>query len=243
MRAVQTLRRGVAGWVAALISLMMLRAPHMAPAQSGTEARRSVDDRLAEFGAEAKSRLLPAFEASGVAWPPARFAFLGFKHENTLELWAANREGPFQWVKTYIVRAASGRLGPKLRQGDLQVPEGIYRIESLNPNSKYHVSLRLNYPNAFDRSYAAKEGRKDPGGDIMIHGRAVSVGCLAMGDPGAEELFLVAAKSGIAAGEVILSPVDFRVRDIPPDSDRVRVAWEDELYASIREALKRFRYE
>src|SRR5204863_8498878 len=64
----------------------------------------------------------------------------------------------------------------------LPISEGIYPIESLNPNSRFHLSLRIGYPNAFDRAQAAKEKRTNLGGDIMIHGNSVSIGCLAMGE-------------------------------------------------------------
>jgi murein L,D-transpeptidase YafK len=67
-------------------------------------------------------------------------------------------------------RVASGGLGPKLGAGDRQGPERIYAIESLNPNSLFHLSMRLNYPNEFDQMRAKQDGRSDLGGDIMIHG-------------------------------------------------------------------------
>jgi murein L,D-transpeptidase YafK len=119
-----------------------------------------------------------------------------------------------------------------LRKGDGQVPEGIYRIESLNPNSRYHLSLRVSYPNEFDRARAKREQRTNPGGDIMIHGGAASIGCLAMGDEAAEELFVLAALTGIRNITVVLSPVDFRKRDVssPP-------AGTEALYAEIRKQL------
>lgn len=89
--------------------------------------------------------------------------------------------------------AASGGPGPKLREGDLQVPEGVYRLTAFNPNSSYHLSLRVDYPNAEDRAaedraVARSDRRTSLGGDIFIHGKAVSIGCLAIGDPGIEEL-------------------------------------------------------
>ena len=82
----------------------------------------------------------------------------------------------------------SGRLGPKLKEGDRQVPEGLYRVESLNPNSRYHLSLRVNYPNEQDKSYGRLDGRNNLGTDIMIHGKDCSIGCLAMGDPSCDFL-------------------------------------------------------
>ena len=75
-------------------------------------------------------------------------------------------------------------------EGDKQVPEGFYRIELLNPNSRYHLSLRVNYPNADDIE-RAREDRRDLlnlGGDIMIHGGAESIGCIAIGNPAIEHL-------------------------------------------------------
>ena len=174
-------------------------------------AKRTTDDRLREFGTIARERWATYFETSGVTYPPKRIVFVAFKDRRVFETYAENDTG-FQFIRRMPVLAASGQLGPKLREGDKQVPEGIYEIESLNPNSAYHVSLRLNYPNAFDRSQAAKDGRTNLGGDIMIHGKSVSVGCIALGDEGAEDVFTLAADVGIKNVKVICSPVDFRNR-------------------------------
>ena len=80
----------------------------------------------------------------------------------------------------------------------------------------------------------------EPGSDIMIHGSTASIGCLAMGDPAAEELFVLAARTGIENIEVILSPVDFRMRELPPEMPSVP-AWMPPLYAEIRKKLAGFR--
>jgi murein L,D-transpeptidase YafK len=142
-------------------------------------------------------------------------------------------------LKTYPVLAASGGIGPKLREFDSQVPEGLYDIESLNPNSRYHLSLRVGYPNAEDRRHAKSDGRTNLGGDIMIHGSNVSIGCLAMGDPASEELFVLAALAGPSNVKVILSPIDFRKQEtvkIPagqPD-------WVPALHEQIKAALSRY---
>lgn len=126
-------------------------------------------------------------------------------------------------------------MGPKLRYGDFQVPEGFYRIESLNPNSAFHLSLRVNYPNRFDRAQAQSEGRTGLGGNIMIHGSNVSIGCLAMGDEAAEDLFVLASQTGRENIRLILSPVDFRQGDVP--ADEKRPAWVSALYREIKTAL------
>ena len=106
----------------------------------------------------------------------------------------------------------------------------------MNPNSRYHLSLRVDYPNAHDRAKAAVDGRTKLGGDIMIHCRAWSDGCFAMGDPAAEDLFVLAAETGLAHVSVILSPVDFRVRELPDKRPNVP-AWTTELYALIGQEL------
>ena len=147
----------------------------------------TVAERLDQFGTSATQRLQVYFQQANLDFPPPKIALLAFKDSKQLQLYAPNKQGAWQWVHTYPIQAASGGLGPKLREGDKQVPEGLYQVELLNPNSLFHVSLRLNYPNAFDKQMAALDGREQLGGDIMIHGKAKSIGCLAMGDPAAEE--------------------------------------------------------
>jgi murein L,D-transpeptidase YafK len=156
--------------------------------------------------------------------------------EKLLEIYAGADAQNLRFIHSYPVLAASGAAGPKLREGDLQVPEGIYPVDSLNPNSKYHLSLRIGYPNAFDRARAAVGGRANLGGDIMIHGGAVSVGCLAMGDTVAEDLLVLAADTGITNITVILSPLDFRQGKSVPVSDKFP-AWSETLYQTIRSNL------
>lgn len=199
--------------------------------------RKTIDDRLAEHGPAARERLAPHFERAGVAYPPRRVVMLGLKQERRLELYASDDDTkPLRFIRAYDVLAASGGPGPKLREGDRQVPEGVYAIESLNPNSKFHLSLRLNYPNAFDREMAARDGRTSLGGDIMIHGNAMSVGCLAMGDEAAEDLFILAAETGLPNIEVIVAPRDFRETAESPAA-ATQPNWVSDLYARLRERI------
>ncbi len=157
-----------------------------------------------------------------------------------LELWVADEQGRFRHLKTYSILAASGTLGPKLAEGDRQVPEGLYRIESLNPNSAFHLALRVNYPNEFDQAKGKADGRTELGSDIMIHGKSASIGCLAMGDEAAEELFVLAARAGIENVAVILSPVDFRVKELPANMPKVP-GWTAELYPRIKKELVNYK--
>jgi hypothetical protein len=194
-------------------------------------AKRTVEDRLQEFGGAARQRWAPHFKAAGASYPPKRVIFVALKGQRVFEVYAGD-ETRTNFLRRYPILAASGVLGPKLREGDRQVPEGIYEMESLNPNSAFHVSLRVNYPNAFDRAQAAKEGRTNLGGDIMIHGKSTSIGCIAVGDEAAEDLFTLAADAGIKNVRVICSPVDFRQRkDLPRDMKPV--LWTMELYQEI----------
>jgi murein L,D-transpeptidase YafK len=107
---------------------------------------KTVEDRLAEFGNVVAQRLEPQFRAAGLPYPPRAVTMIGIKQERLLEIHAAGDDGVFRLVCTYPILAASGVLGPKLKEGDRQVPEGIYRVPLLNPNSDFHLSLRLEYP-------------------------------------------------------------------------------------------------
>jgi hypothetical protein len=227
------------GILALAIFLIPFRARVKSAAASAIQifkGRKSIEERVTEFGEAVHSRLNSHFEAAGVVYPPKKFVLVGLKQEREVEVWAAGESGEFRYLKSYPILAASGTLGPKLAEGDQQVPEGLYKIESLNPNSLYHLALRINYPNNFDKTKAQAEWRTDLGSDIMIHGKSVSIGCLAMGDQAAEDLFVLAAKTGIENIGVILSPVDFRLRKpplLPPDAP----AWTRELYSEIRREL------
>ncbi len=171
-----------------------------------------------------------------MAYPPRELIFVGLKEEKTLEIYAKSGTNDFKLIHAYPILAASGVAGPKLREGDRQVPEGIYEIELLNPNSSYHLSMRIGYPNEFDRAQAAKEKRTKLGGDIMIHGKAKSVGCLAMGDEAAEDLFVLAADTDIKNITVILSPVDFRAgKSLPKDAKLTD--WTPALHEEVKARL------
>lgn len=121
-----------------------------------------------------------------VKFPPERVLFRAYKSERQLELWIGNEAKPLKLYKTFPVAAASGSLGPKRKEGDRQVPEGVYFIDRFNPRSSYYLSLGLNYPNTFDR---AMGDPNQPGSDIFIHGSNVSIGCLAMTDDGIREIY------------------------------------------------------
>jgi hypothetical protein len=214
------------------------RAVAAAPYTTPVPQLPTIEDRVAQYGPAARARLRPSFDAAGVPYPPARFLLLGLKQERELQLYAAGPDQPLRFVRAFAVLGASGGLGPKLREGDRQVPEGVYSIVYLNPNSRAHLSLALSYPNDFDRGQAAEDGRDSAtlGGDIMIHGGWHSVGCLAVGDQAAEDLFVLAADAHWEQAVVVISPVDFRTRTLPKGY-RPQTPWVQGLYAWLRDQL------
>lgn len=113
-----------------------------------------------------------------------------FKEEDRLELFVRNRATrKFELFRTYPIVAASGSLGPKLVEGDSQVPEGFYFVppEAMKPDSQFHLSFNIGYPNEYDRAH------QRTGTVIMIHGNHVSIGCLAMTDEKIEEIYTLCA--------------------------------------------------
>jgi len=220
-----------------LLTIALLAVPFRGRIREAIRGDKTVASRLNEYGPAARERWTPYFESAGIEYPPKKLVLVGLKLEETLRVYAAGPDGKMRFIRAYPILGASGDLGPKLREGDGQVPEGLYRIDWLNPNSAYHLSLHLTYPNSFDREMAWREGRRHLGGDIMIHGSNASIGCLAMGDEAAEDLFVLAADTGLSDIRVILSPLDFRT-DAPRTALPEEPAWVKQLYREIEAELK-----
>ena len=142
---------------------------------------------LARWRREASLRA--AFKSAGVTYPPEAIFLRALKREARLELWARTGATPFQLIRSYPITYSCGEPGPKRREGDRQVPEGFYEIDRFNPESNFHLSLGLNYPNASDR---LRSDQAQPGSDIFIHGGDGSIGCIPIGDENIEEVFLAA---------------------------------------------------
>ncbi len=207
-----------------------LPPPAMLPGQ------RTVEDILQVYGAYVTDKLHYYFTKAKVSYPPREVTFIALKQEKKLELWARDN-GEFRFIRDYYILAASGQDGPKLHQGDRQVPEGIYRITELNPNSHYHLSMKINYPNEFDLFHAALEGRTNPGSAIFIHGNTASIGCLAMGDQAIEELFVLTAQVGAEHVKVVIAPHDPRIYPLEADPEEFP-EWTSELYLNISREIE-----
>lgn len=218
-------------WRAALVVTLAIALPAPDPRESGAETwyscgvatveARTHEEVLRRLRAARVPALREALATAGLPYPPSRLSLVGLKSERVLEVWVPASHG-WRRLRSYPILAASGGPGPKLRQGDLQVPEGVYRLTTFNPNSSYHLSVRIDYPNADDRTVARQDGRAragtDLGGDIYIHGRSVSIGCIAIGDAAIEELYPLLADVGLRRVRVLLAPsADPRPQPGAPD--------------------------
>ena len=140
-------------------------------------------DRSAVAAQRVKPTLEKALMAKGLRWGAPVFIRI-FKEEKQLELWVDDGK-QFQLFKTWAICKYSGTLGPKLKEGDGQAPEGFYFVprSRMNPRSRFHLSFNLGYPNAYDRAH------KRTGSALMVHGNCVSIGCYAMTDARIEEIY------------------------------------------------------
>jgi murein L,D-transpeptidase YafK len=120
-----------------------------------------------------------------------------YKKESELEVWKRGRDGRYAHMKTYPICRWSGQLGPKVREGDRQAPEGFYQVSAaqLNPNSSFYLSFDTGFPNSFDRAH----GRT--GSHLMVHGSCSSRGCFAMTDEAIAEIYAVAREALSGGGQ------------------------------------------
>ncbi len=217
--------------VAAAIFLMK-QSPPLKPVQPA---------RIAAARKRCEARLRNTFEKAGLRWPADEIFLRVMKRERQIELWARNGAGEsFRFVKWLPILAASGGPGPKRREGDMQVPEGFYEVNRFNPLSSFHLSIGLNYPNASDLVLGDPVS---PGFDIFIHGGTVSIGCVALGDDGIEEIFLAAFDSRVHPIRVQLFPARMDAPDWPAWRD-AQLAGHPEfrpLWDELAAAWERFR--
>lgn len=133
------------------------------------------------------------FSEKKIAFEKFQLFLRAFKKEQALEVWIKeNGKEEFVLLHAYEFCTTSGVLGPKRKEGDLQIPEGVYQINHFNPQSNFFLSLGLNYPNASDRilGHATK-----PGGSIYIHGNCVTIGCIPITDDKIKELYVLAVEA------------------------------------------------
>lgn len=199
----------------------------------------AIDHAINKYGIRTEPELIRYFNQAHIAYPPKDIALLAFKKERKMELWAKDANHTWRFIHNYSLKAMSGRLGPKLKERDGQIPEGIYHLVSFNPFSTMHLSMMIDYPNNFDRLQASKDGRKRLGNNIFLHGKSLSVGCLAVGDYAIDQLFLLTRRVGLSHVKMVIAPNDLRIAK-PATTNFAQPRWLPELYRQISFALKEF---
>lgn len=163
------------------------------PRKSGFAKVQMQNSRVFRASYEKRFEIRKLFRDRGLEYPAAEIFLRVFKREQQLEMWVRPAaQDSFVLLKTYDICALNEAPGPKRLKGDLKTPEGFYYIESFNPQSGYHLSLRLNYPNESDRILG---GAQQLGGDIFVHGGCKTAGCMALTDEGIKEVYVLAMEA------------------------------------------------
>ncbi len=186
--------------------------------------QHSADVKVAAIAARRQADLTSLLKKANVISKPSVVLLRAFKEEREIELWVGRSNAPLMLLKTYPICAASGVLGPKRKEGDMQVPEGLYRLTELNPRSSYHLSLKVDYPNASD---ALRSHRAQPGGLIYLHGHCASIGCIAIEDEAIEEVYLLAQQA--QARHLHIFPFRMTSARMAKSVDNVNLAFWREL--------------
>jgi murein L,D-transpeptidase YafK len=167
--------------------------------------------------------------------PAAPILIRAFKKEAELEVWQQGRDGRFVRLKTFPVCRWSGQLGPKTTQGDRQVPEGFYSITpaQMNPNSSFHLSFDIGYPNAYDRALGGS------GAYLMVHGACSSSGCFAMTDKGVSEIYAI-VREAFAGGQQAFQFQSFPFRMTAENMAKHRDDKHIAFWRQLKEGYDRF---
>lgn len=168
--------------------------------------KSSLDDRVKWLEKNVRPRIEHLFKAMDFKKGKTKITIIVNKKEKIIDVWTRSQKN--KWITSYRMTAYSGKKGPKNKQGDLQIPEGIYRASTLNPNSRYYLSIGVNYPNDNDRKRGLANSVPDLGGDIFIHGRDETIGCIPIGDHWMEELFYIVSQVGLGNTRIVITPSD-----------------------------------
>lgn len=204
--------------------------------QSPRSAAQALEEKIGK-------RLKEDFTKAGLSYPPDNLLMLATKNDRKMTVYI-KAKGKLVPFKTYEIIGVSGVSGPKLQEGDKQIPEGIYRIIGFRTDVQAYMALMVDYPNSFDKQKAKtdKKRAKNLGSDILIHGSRYSSGCLAMGNPAIEELFLLTYKVRPEKTKLIIAPCDLRAPgafEAALKQAQVKPDWLPELYRSIKNELSK----
>jgi murein L,D-transpeptidase YafK len=167
--------------------------------------------------------------------PSAPILIRSYKKEALLEVWKQARNGRYALLKTFPICRWSGQLGPKMRTGDRQTPEGFYSIgpRQLNPNSAYYLSFDTGFPNAYDKAHGAT------GSALMVHGTCSSAGCYAMTDKQIAEIYAL-ARDALAGGQPSFQFQAFPFRMTAENMARYRSDSNIAFWRQLKEGSDRF---
>ena len=172
-----------------LIVVILFLIPQIVAGQNTFKDEQNRYPRVRQARENCEQIINSLFQTKGLTYPPEEILIVAYKKEKLVQLWARPETlKTFSLVKEYPFTAFSGTLGPKRKQGDLQIPEGFYYINYFNPYSSYHLSMKINYPNQSD-SILNPQGNL--GNEIRIHGSYVTIGCIPIGDESIEELYII----------------------------------------------------
>lgn len=161
--------------------------------QSAFKEEQLKNSRVKNAYEEKENIVKEFFKAKNLSYSGFSLFIRAFKKEALLEVWVKESgKETFQLLTTYQFCATSGSLGPKRKEGDMQIPEGIYHINHFNPLSNFHLSLGVSYPNVSDKLLSDP---KRPGGAIYVHGNCVTIGCIPITDEKIKELYVLAVEA------------------------------------------------
>lgn len=202
--------------------VMMVAGPAPVHAQAGKALAPVPAPTLALMAAKGTNAAAPVL-------------FRAYKKEAELEVWKRTTAGRFVYVKTFPICRWSGQLGPKRRTGDRQTPEGFYAVaqRQMNPNSSYYLSFDVGYPNAYDRAHGST------GSAVMVHGVCSSMGCFAMTDAVAGEIYAI-ARDALAGGQQAFQFQSFPFRMSAANMARHRTDPDYPFWRQLKEGSDRF---
>lgn len=200
---------------------------------------KAIDSAVRKYGLKEEKTIASWFEKANFKSPPKALTLIALKSEKKIELWAKSSRNNWTHIHDFQLTAFSGKLGPKLKEHDMQIPEGIYKLVSFNPFSSFHLSLMINYPNPWDKKKAAEEHRRQLGNNIFIHGSNLSAGCLAIGNKAIDQLFYLVRQVGLKHTKLIIAPNDLRCKSAKTPKTGQPV-WLSELYRDIKVSMKPF---
>ncbi|MCO6392651.1 hypothetical protein GTW25_16620 [Aliihoeflea aestuarii] len=216
---------------------MNLRLAHvtlLAAATMLAGCNASLEDIAPKAERQLPAKIVQTMKAKGMTTTSPIMVRL-FKEEAVLEVWKQKDNGRYDLVQTYEICKWSGKLGPKFTEGDRQAPEGFYTVAShqMNPNSSYHLSFNIGFPNVYDRAH----GRS--GQHLMVHGGCSSSGCYSMTDESVEQIYAF-ARDAFKGGQQAFQLQAFPFRMTAQNMARYKSDPNYEFWTMLKEGYDHF---